>query len=89
MCSIIPNLGISGVPHKFIDDMFGHNDPRTTSHYPDSLSNDESFDINEHLIKQKTRHVEAVIAIQLFEEESEVFTSCFSRFILFSTSGAG
>jgi hypothetical protein len=39
--------------------MLGHNDPRTTSHYLDSLSIEESFNINKHLVKRKTKKVEA------------------------------
>jgi integrase len=49
----------NGVPREFIGDMLGHNDPRTTSHYLDSLSIEESFNINKHLVKRKTKKVEA------------------------------
>ena len=37
----------------------GHADPRTTSHYLDSLSVDEAFDVNKHLVKRGTKQVEA------------------------------
>lgn len=49
------SLKRSGVPREFIGDMLGHNDPRTTSHYLDSLSIEETFDINKHLVKRKTQ----------------------------------
>ena len=42
-----------GVPREFIGDMLGHSDPRTTSHYLDSLSIDETFDVNHKLVKRK------------------------------------
>lgn len=42
-----------GVPREFIGDMLGHSDPRTTSHYLDSLSIDETFDVNDKLVKRK------------------------------------
>ena len=43
----------NGVPREFIGDMMGHADPRTTSHYLDSLSVDETFDVNDKLVKRK------------------------------------
>jgi hypothetical protein len=33
--------------------MLGHNDPRTTSHYLDSLSIDDTFKVNDFLVKGK------------------------------------
>ncbi|NOR74162.1 MAG: tyrosine-type recombinase/integrase, partial [Draconibacterium sp.] len=43
----------NGVSREKINDMMGHADPRTTSHYLDSLSIDETFDVNKHLVKRK------------------------------------
>lgn len=41
------------VPIEFISDSLGHSDPRTTLHYLDSLSIDESFEVNNRLVKRK------------------------------------
>lgn len=47
------SLRRSGVSVEDIGDMLGHNDPRTTLHYLDSLSIDESFKVNNRLVKPK------------------------------------
>lgn len=47
------SLRRSGVSVSDIGDMLGHNDPRTTLHYLDSLSIDESFVVNNKLVKRK------------------------------------
>ena len=46
-----------GVPREFIGDMLGHNDPRTTSHYLDSLSIEETFNVNDKLVKKKKKEI--------------------------------
>jgi integrase len=46
-------LNRNGVPREFISNMLGHNDPRTTSHYLDSLSIDDTFKVNDFLVKKK------------------------------------
>jgi integrase len=46
-------LNRNGVPREFISNMLGHNDPRTTSHYLDSLSIDDTFKVNDFLVKGK------------------------------------
>lgn len=47
------SLNRMGVPREFISNMLGHNDPRTTSHYLDSLSIDGTFKVNDFLVKGK------------------------------------
>src|SRR5690606_18923072 len=47
------SLKRNGVPREFIGDMLGHNDRRTTSHYLDSLSIEETFNINDKIVKLK------------------------------------
>ena len=47
------SLRRSGVSVSDIGDMLGHNDPRTTLHYLDSLSIDESFEVNNRLVKRR------------------------------------
>lgn len=44
----------NGVSREFTSDSLGHSDIKTTSHYLDSLSIDESFEINNMLVKRKT-----------------------------------
>jgi len=45
----------NGVSREFTSDSLGHSDIRTTSHYLDSLSIDESFKVNNNLVKRKNR----------------------------------
>lgn len=45
----------NGVPREHTSDSLGHSDIRTTSHYLDSLSIDESFTVNNKLVKRKNR----------------------------------
>lgn len=45
----------NGVPREHTSDALGHSDIRTTSHYLDSLSIDESFAVNSNLVKSKKR----------------------------------
>lgn len=45
----------NGVPREHTSDSLGHSDIRTTSHYLDSLSIDESFAVNNNLVKRKNR----------------------------------
>jgi site-specific recombinase XerD len=45
----------NGVPREHTSDSLGHSDIRTTSHYLDSLSIDESFTVNNNLVKRKNR----------------------------------
>jgi len=45
----------NGVPREHTSDSLGHSDIRTTSHYLDSLSIDESFAVNNNLVKRKSR----------------------------------
>jgi len=45
----------NGVPREHTSDSLGHSDIRTTSHYLDSLSIDESFEVNNNLVKRKNR----------------------------------
>ncbi len=45
----------NGVSREFTSDSLGHSDIRTTSHYLDSLSIDESFTVNNNLLKRKNR----------------------------------
>lgn len=45
-------LNRNGVPREFISNMLGHSDPRTTAHYLDSLSIDDTFKINDLLVKK-------------------------------------
>ena len=52
-----------GVPREFIGDMLGHNDPRTTSHYLDSLSIDETFNINNKLVKKKKKEIDVGLEV--------------------------
>jgi hypothetical protein len=40
-------------PRQFISDCLGHSDIRTASHHLDSLSIDESFEVNNSLVKGK------------------------------------
>lgn len=44
----------NGVPGEFTAYLLGHSDIRTTAHYLDSLSKDESFEVNNKLVKRKT-----------------------------------
>jgi integrase len=46
-------LNRNGVPIGDISNMLGHNDPRTTAHYLDSLSIDGTFEVNDKLVKSK------------------------------------
>jgi len=46
-------LNRNGVPREFISSMLGHQDPRTTSHYLDSLSIDDTFKVNDFLVKRE------------------------------------
>ena len=45
----------NGVSREFTSDSLGHSDIRTTAHYLDSLSIDESFAVNNNLVKRKNR----------------------------------
>ena len=45
----------NGVSREFTSDSLGHSDIRTTSHYLDSLSIDESFEVNNNLVRRKNR----------------------------------
>ena len=45
----------NGVPIEWISDSYGHSDPKTTLHYLDGLSIDESFKVNNNLVKRKNR----------------------------------
>ena len=45
----------NGVPREHTSDSLGHSDIRTTSHYLDSLSIDESFAVNNNLLKRRNR----------------------------------
>lgn len=57
-------LNRNGVPREFISNMLGHNDPRTTSHYLDSLSIDDTFKVNDFLVKGKIEdNVEETAAV--------------------------
>jgi integrase len=47
----------NGVSREFTSDSLGHSDIRTTSHYLDSLSIDESFAVNNNLVKSMKRKV--------------------------------
>jgi integrase len=47
----------NGVSREFTSDSLGHSDIRTTAHYLDSLSIDESFAVNNNLVKRKNRKV--------------------------------
>lgn len=42
----------NNVSREFTSDSLGHSDIRTTSHYLDSLSIDESFEVNNRLVKR-------------------------------------
>lgn len=53
-------LNRKGVPREFIANMLGHHDPRTTSHYLDSLSIEGTFDVNKNLVKRKTQQTGVV-----------------------------
>jgi integrase len=50
----VMTLKRNGVSREFTSDSLGHSDIRTTSHYLDNLSIDESFEINNKLVKRKT-----------------------------------
>lgn len=52
-------LNRNGVPREFIANMLGHSDIRTTSHYLDTLSIDETFKINDKLVKRKKSNEES------------------------------
>lgn len=43
----------NGISHEFISDSLSHSDIRVTSSYLDSMSIDESFSINNKLLKRK------------------------------------
>ena len=45
----------NGVPIEWILESYGHSNPKTTKHYLDSLSIDESFAVNNNLVKSKKR----------------------------------
>jgi len=45
----------NGVSREFTSDSLGHSDIKTTSHYLDSLSIDESFAVNNNLVKKKKK----------------------------------
>lgn len=51
-------LNRNGVSRESISGMLGHNDPRTTAAYLASLSVDETFAINKHLVKRKKKPIE-------------------------------
>ena len=53
----------SGVSREFIGDMLGHNDPRTVSHYLDSLSIEQTFDINKNLVKRDSQQKIEVVKL--------------------------
>jgi len=44
----------NGVPREFTADLLMQSDIRTTSHYLDSLLLDESFAVNNKLVKKRT-----------------------------------
>ncbi len=51
----------NGVSIEYTSDTLGHSDPKTTRHYLDSLSIDESFAVNNNLVKRKKRKASKAI----------------------------